>query len=260
VLINIDDKNVLAAFFARDEALHLYEIGDLDAFFWTDTSWFGWQESGGIRAVALLYSGSSVPTLILLERTHESAAARLLDAMLARLPHSYYAHLSPNLSDRLGDGPRTSHGRHLKMILRSPELLSNIDGEGAEALSEAEQEELKGFYERSYPENWFMPRMLETGEYFGIRIGGELVAVAGVHVFSPEYRVAALGNITTHPEYRGRGLGRRVTAHLCRSLLRSVDTIGLNVHADNHSAIRCYRALGFAPVAEYGEFMVGAAR
>ena len=54
--------------------------------------------------------------------------------------------------------------------------------------------------------------MLETGKYFGIRREGILVSVAGIHVYSPEYDVAALGNITTHPDFRGQGLGRKVTA------------------------------------------------
>ena len=73
---------------------------------------------------------------------------------------------------------------------------------------------------------------------------------------SPRYRVAALGNIATHPKYRGKGYGTAVTAKLCGSLLREVDHIGLNVKADNKSAIRCYEKLGFEVVCSYGEYEV----
>src|SRR5438093_529591 len=83
--------------------------------------------------------------------------------------------------------------------------------------------------------NWFDPRMLETGHYYGIRQDGTLLSIAGVHVYSPRYRVAALGNITTRPAARGHGLATLVTAKLCQELLRSVDEIGLNVRADNAS-------------------------
>jgi predicted GNAT family acetyltransferase len=65
-----------------------------------------------------------------------------------------------------------------------------------------------------------------------------------------------LGNITTHPDYRGRGYGRIVTAGVCKSLLSEIDHIGLNVKADNASAIRCYEKLGFEVIGSYGEFEV----
>ncbi|HEX4607636.1 MAG TPA: GNAT family N-acetyltransferase, partial [Urbifossiella sp.] len=112
-------------------------------------------------------------------------------------------------------------------------------------------------YAASYPGNWFAPRMLETGCYYGVRRGGELVSVAGVHVYSPRYGAAALGNITTRPDHRGRGLGAAVTARVCRELLRAgVACVGLNVKADNAAAVRCYQALGFEPVADYAEYAV----
>ncbi len=96
--------------------------------------------------------------------------------------------------------------------------------------------------------------MLETGHYYGIRQDGALLSIAGVHVYSPQYRVAALGNITSHPAARERGLATLVTARLCKELLRNVDHIGLNVRADNASAIACYTKLGFTRTAEYGEY------
>jgi predicted GNAT family acetyltransferase len=65
---------------------------------------------------------------------------------------------------------------------------------------------------------------------------------------------AALGNIATRPGHRGRGFATAVIAELCRSLLLSVDHVGLNVKADNLSAIGCYQRLGFEQNAVYGEY------
>jgi predicted GNAT family acetyltransferase len=80
-----------------------------------------------------------------------------------------------------------------------------------------------------------------------------LVSVAGVHVYSPRYKVGVVGNVTTHPAYRGKGLGTAVCARLCRELLKTVEHIGLNVKADNASAIASYKRLGFEVVGEYEE-------
>jgi predicted GNAT family acetyltransferase len=96
--------------------------------------------------------------------------------------------------------------------------------------------------------------MLETGRYYGPRDAGGLLSVAGVHVYSRRYRVAALGNIATHPAHRGKGYGTRVTGRLCRTLLDEVEHIGLNVKTDNEPALRCYRRLGLEVVARYAEF------
>ena len=119
-----------------------------------------------------------------------------------------------------------------------------------------DREAVLEFYRTSYPGNWFDPRMLDTGCYLGVSHAGRLTAVAGVHVVSEEFAVAALGNIAVDPSHRGRGLGRRVTAALCGLLLGKVRIIGLNVKADNHAAIGCYRRLGFERIASYEEYMV----
>ena len=73
------------------------------------------------------------------------------------------------------------------------------------------------------------------------------------------YKVAALGNIATRPDCRGRGLATIVTARLCQELLRAgMECIGLNVRSDNRSAVACYERLGFERVADYGEYTLEA--
>ena len=98
--------------------------------------------------------------------------------------------------------------------------------------------------------------MLETNQYFGIMEDNRLASIAGIHVYSPEYRVAALGNTTTLPSQRNKGYARRVTARLCQSLMDEGMDVGLNVKADNKTAVSCYERVGFKVVATYEEFMV----
>ena len=142
------------------------------------------------------------------------------------------------------------------MALVDASLLGDIDCSETVRLSGGDLKDLLHLYDRSYPGNWFDPRMLETNQYFGIRKDGRLISAAGVHVYSERYGVAALGNITTDPDHRNQGYGRTVTARLCQSLSERVDHIGLNVKADNDIAISCYNRLGFEIVASYAEHMV----
>jgi ribosomal protein S18 acetylase RimI-like enzyme len=251
------DRDRIEAFLRRDRELHVYELGDLDPFFWPLTTWWAAMRFDAIAALALLYRGPSIATLLLLERDDVEAARWLLGRISRELPHPFYSHLSPGLADALGDRDRTFHGTYRKMTLRE---LAEVDTTGVDRLGAADLAALQDLYARAYPGNWFDPRMLDTDEYFGVREAARVIGVAGVHVVSAAAGVAALGNIVTDPSHRRRGIARRTTAALVSSLLRRVDTIALNVSIDNAPAIRCYRDLGFDDTATYEEWMVAADR
>ncbi|MBD3334179.1 MAG: GNAT family N-acetyltransferase [Candidatus Eisenbacteria bacterium] len=255
-MIMLHDKDRLEAFLRRDTYLHIYSLGDLDDFFWRHTTWFGLEKAGELLAVALLYSGLELPCLLALSRPVQPMV-ELIRACRKLLPLRFYTHLSPGVEEVLRPEYRLdSHGKHIKMGLRDRAPLDAADVSAVERLDREDLKRLLTLYEAAYPGHWFEGHMLETGQYFGIREGGRLAAVSGVHVYSPGQRVAALGNIATHPDRRRRGMGRAVTARLCRSLLETADHIGLNVHEANGAARSLYRSLGFVDVAEYVEYMV----
>jgi predicted GNAT family acetyltransferase len=81
--------------------------------------------------------------------------------------------------------------------------------------------------------------------YYGIRVGGRLVAAAGTHVVSREMRLAAVGNVLTHRDFRSRGYAKIVTGAVTAELLRFCDQVILNVRSDNPPALAAYRALGY---------------
>ena len=248
-------KQEIEQFLRRNTFLHLYSIGDLDDFFWQYTTWYALKDLQRVTQVALLYSGISLPVLLGLSEEPTGGMRSLLQAIIHLMPKRFYAHLSGDLATVFADEYRIeSHGPHYKMALVDKAGLENIDSSRVVPLTVADVDEIQALYRVSYPDNSFDPRMLETGYFFGIRHGMLLVSVAGVHVYSQQYRVAALGNVATHPGYRGQHLATKVCAKLCRSLLQTVDHIGLNVKADNISAIRCYEQLGFACIATYEEY------
>jgi len=252
----LHDKSTIETFLRGNVFLHIYSLGDLDDFFWPDTTWHALTDETGIQAIALIYTGGKLPCLhIHAEDDKIVYAGKLLHYLVWALPECFHAHLDLGLENILTERytlrPR---GKHYKMALVNKSLPLNVDTSQATGLSKSHLSEILNLFERAYPGNFFEPRMLETKQYFGIRQLGELISIAGVHVYSRKYRVAALGNVTTHPNYRCKGLGTTVTARVCKSLLRDIDHIGLNVKADNISAIGCYERLGFEIIDSYGEF------
>jgi len=255
-LINLRDKNLLAKYFRKDPFLHLYSLGDLDDFFWSKTTCYGVLSGKSADKVVLVYHGGAMPVLLALSQPGQ-LDKEYINQLIQLLPDQFYAHLSPGLEESFSSIFEISdYGGHYKMGLQDPSRIEKVNTENTCPLTEIDLEEIQSLYQLSYPGNAFDPRMLLTRQFVGYRRDGRLLSIGGVHVYSPAFRVAALGNITTLPEFRNQGLGRAVTAKLCLSLQKNVDLIGLNVKQDNLPALSLYRSLGFEISAEYGEFLL----
>ncbi|WP_433018147.1 GNAT family N-acetyltransferase [Kribbella sp. CA-294648] len=72
-------------------------------------------------------------------------------------------------------------------------------------------------------------------------------------VLQLELAVQELGNVATHPAYRGLGLGLATAtcARLCQELMETADEITLDVAACIAAAVACYWGLGFSTFAQY---------
>ena len=250
----ISDKTRIENFLRKDTLFHLYCIGDLDDFFWQNTKYFAYTLKGEIKAILMYYNDNQFPALLALNRGVLEISPDIIKSLTCLMPERFYAHITDDFRRIMNEFYEfRSHGIHYKMGLTDYSVLRKTDTSGVISLTKKDEEDIQTLYEISYPGNWFNSRMLETGQYYGIRKNGYLISIAGIHVYSETYRVAALGNITTHPEYRNKGLAGMVTAHLCKCLLDKVDHIGLNVHKNNLSAIRCYENLGFETIGTYEE-------
>jgi ribosomal protein S18 acetylase RimI-like enzyme len=147
----------------------------------------------------------------------------------------------------------TPLGPHWKMGLAA--RIAGPPDEAVVQLAPEHADEVVAFYAESYSTSYFEAVNLVRGPHVAIRDHRGIAAIAGVHVYSPAMRVAALGNIATRPDARGCGHARRVTAALCRLLQSEIDVIGLNVRADNAAAIACYRRVGFEVRHAYAEWL-----
>lgn len=252
----VTDKSKLAAYLNKHAQVNVYQLGDLDDLYWDSTTWYAAIEQGDIKAIVLLYKGLEPPILLAIDNHNHAHMTNLLEEVFELLPKKIYAHISPNLITQFGEKYQlTDFGEHHKMALVDTQAMDNLDTTRAQIISAQDTEQLIQFYDHSYPAHSFHQSMLASGHYWSVRENLQIVCVAGVHVFSTKYRVAALGNIVTHPDQRGKGWGTIATAAVCKDLLAHTDALGLNVKVDNRTAIHLYQKLGFEVVANYHEYL-----
>lgn len=89
----------------------------------------------------------------------------------------------------------------------------------------------------------FSLRSQELGRFWGVREGGQLVAMAGERMKQPGY--TELSGVCTHPDHRGRGYARRLSLHVAARIIEGGDTPYLHAYASNIAAIALYEAIGF---------------
>jgi len=89
----------------------------------------------------------------------------------------------------------------------------------------------------------FLSRTHTMGSFLGIRVRGRLVAMAGERMRFPGY--TEVSGVCTHPEFRGRGLARRLSAAAVAGIRARGDQAFLHAWQANNSAISLYEGLGF---------------
>jgi GNAT superfamily N-acetyltransferase len=101
----------------------------------------------------------------------------------------------------------------------------------------------------------FAAHQVESGVFYGVEDAtGALAAVGGTHIVDYTRGLAAIGNMYTRPDCRGRGFASAVLAAIVASLQADgVATIVLNVDQRNPGARRIYERFGFVVHCPYIE-------
>jgi predicted GNAT family acetyltransferase len=94
----------------------------------------------------------------------------------------------------------------------------------------------------------FLPRTHTMGTFRGIRIGGRLAAMAGERFRFPGH--TEVSGVCTHPDFRGRGLARRLSAAVAARIESRGERPFLHAWKTNRPAISLYESLGFEIRAE----------
>jgi ribosomal protein S18 acetylase RimI-like enzyme len=120
--------------------------------------------------------------------------------------------------------------------------VAGVADTNAVSLGPADVPEMLDLTKRTRP-GPFLARTIEFGGYLGIRRNGALAAMAGERLRTPGW--TEVSAVCTAPEFRGQGLGTRLTLAVMAAIRDRGDVPFLHAAADNESAIRLYSALGF---------------
>jgi predicted GNAT family acetyltransferase len=88
----------------------------------------------------------------------------------------------------------------------------------------------------------FSTRTHELGTFLGIRVDGQLVAMAGERMKPAQY--TEMTAVCVHPSHRGRGYGQMLLGAVSRQIVARGEIPFLHVFTSNHSAIALYRRQG----------------
>jgi ribosomal protein S18 acetylase RimI-like enzyme len=244
------DRDLLRSFLEQDRLYAAYAICDLEEREFARTHWgLAWDGDSPV-ALVLEYSGPTPQPLFVMGRV-DGIEVVLRDLIKPRIAFvAAPARVLPAIETvyRVDPGPamvrmwvdRTRFRPYPATVHR---------------LLPVEIGDLNRLYQLGFA-SWLPPTTIVEGVYYGMRVNGQLVSAAGTHVISRSARLAVVGNVLTHADFRGRGFATAVTGAVTAELLRSCDQVVLNVRADNPPALNAYRRLGFAEHVRFEERLV----
>jgi len=118
---------------------------------------------------------------------------------------------------------------------------SAISGVEAVALDAADVPAMLALTELTRP-GPFSARTRELGCFLGVRIDGQLVAMAGERMRPADY--TEITAVCVHPDHRGRGYAQMLLGAVARQIAARGETPFLHVFTSNTSAIALYRRQG----------------
>ncbi|HSD82980.1 MAG TPA: GNAT family N-acetyltransferase, partial [Anaerolineae bacterium] len=245
-----DEPDRIRAFLLTDRFFADYARGDLDPEHFQFTMWLGAEKDNELRTVVMTYHDLEPPIFCaigeacgveaILDRVLwlKQMSLSIREEHLPAVERFYRTELVPMLKMALESRPRVSPVTvESKIGHRNPVSVMKLDVSHLPLLEE--------LYSHGGGDA-FRQRSLELGVFYGIFAGERLISVAGTHIVSESERIAALGNVMTHPDYRGRGFATVATSAVCEELLgRGIEMIGLSVSRSNEAAIRVYEKIGF---------------
>jgi ribosomal protein S18 acetylase RimI-like enzyme len=234
------NRDLLRTFLERDRLRAAYAICDLEPREFARSKW-GVAVQGGEPIAVVLEYGGLTPQPLFAMGDGEAITAILREVIKPRL---VYLATDESLLASVSRIYTIDPGPQMVRMFVNRQMFRPVLGP-ALRLSAIDTVDLNRLYGLGFA-GWLPTESVAQGVYYGVRVAGRLVAAAGTHVISPEARLAAVGNVMTHADHRGRGFAKVTTSAVTQELLRTCDEVVLNVRGDNPPAIAAYRALGYA--------------
>jgi GNAT superfamily N-acetyltransferase len=244
------DRELLRAFLERDRLFAAYAICDLEDREFSKTRWGAAFDGVDLVAVGLEYGGLS-PQPLFAMGSNDGIAAILREVLK---PRAAYVAALPTALPAIATQYRVDPGPPMVRMWVDRSTFRPYPAD-VRRLLPVEIGDLNRLYQLGFA-SWLPSSALLGGVYYGIRVGGRLVAAAGTHLISHEARLAVVGNVLTQADYRGRGFATATTGAVTAELLRSCDQVVLNVRSDNPPALQAYRRLGYREHVRFEERLV----
>ncbi|HEX5015660.1 MAG TPA: GNAT family N-acetyltransferase [Candidatus Limnocylindrales bacterium] len=249
-LQQISDRDAIRRFLETDRLFAAYALCDLEDREFGRTRWGAAFEGERLVSIVLEYSGMTPQPMFVMGR------ADGIEAILAEVirPRAAYVAALPDSLPAVASHYRVDPGVPMVRMWVDRAHFRPYPADVRKLLP-VEIGELNRLYQLGFA-SWLPSSAIAEGVYYGVRVGGKLVAAAGTHVISPQARLAVVGNVLTHIDYRGRGFATAVTGAVTAELLRSCDQVALNVRSDNPPALQAYRRLGYAEHVRFEERLI----
>ena len=214
----------------------------LDRVVWNalNTTHAGFAEGNG---AALRYSPSIIPFAAMRDNSTES-----LDALAALCgPNDDRLVLVEKQAAATPDGLKTSFQAELIQMVADSAPERVLDPR-IMPLKSADAEEMRALAALTKP-GPFTLRAQELGIFWGVRLDGRLVAMAGQRMRVPG--CSELSGLCTHPDFQGQGLGRLLLRFVAGEIAARGETPFLHSYADNAIAVSLYESAGFRKRASF---------
>lgn len=225
-----------------------YALGQLEPSLFGRTKWFWARGTTGTGLVLHSRGGLGDATFVMGDP--DAVAAILL--IQPGNAHTY-ATCQPQHLDVLKQVYRLANQQPMIRMSVTPDTFEPAQRVQTIALSGVDIRRINGLYGSEGGPSYYIPEHIDAGIYRGVVSEGRLVAIAGTHVVSQQERVAVVGNVFTHPAYRGHGFAKAATSAVTEALLRYCDTVVLTVDPHNLPAISAYHHLGYREVCQLVE-------
>ena len=217
-----------------------YAIGQLEPGLFERTEWYS--AYGDTGAGLVLHSRGGLGDAMFVSGDSGAVAAVV---SLYPGPRTTYLTCQPQHLDALRHRYHLSNQQPMIRMVVKAETFQPVETVETVALSGVDIRRINGLYSSEGGPSFYVPEHVDAGIYFGVVAEGRLLAAAGTHVVAPHEGVAVVGNVFTHPRYRGRGFATAVTSAVTAVLLQTCPHVVLTVDPNNAPAVRAYRRLGY---------------
>jgi RimJ/RimL family protein N-acetyltransferase len=219
-----------------------YALGQLEPAMFRQAHWYLAKGETGQGFVVHSAGGLGEATL-----TMGDAAAVQAILSLHPGPAHTYATSQPEHLDVLGRFYHVAHQQPMVRMAVGREDFQPARGETRRLIGK-DIRTINRLYSSEGGLSFYSGDQIDAGIYYGVFEDEKLVSVAGTHVVSPQEGVAVVGNVFTHPRYRGRGYAERATSATTKHLLHRCPNVVLTVDPKNTPATRAYQRLGYREV------------